>query len=1131
MPKRDDFTVDTIRRAASRVGYRCSFPGCTCATIGPSMESSSKVSTLGVGAHICAAAENGPRFDPNMTTEERKSIDNCIWMCQIHAKLIDTDVIKYSVETLRKWKAEAEEDAASALADVNFFSTHYASNGDNLEYLETLFEGFIVDGDFDKLKGILYRYTNNLSDYYNEIVLRYKIIFDCYCLRNKLNEDICEYTKLSYKFGINHILKYLISFNLKEQISSLIEYCKDNEIISISNFVLTSNFAEKLFTKSENDKPFQCSKKIEDTINKFLANHLFIEKCLGMKAQDGNLVKLYDYEYYYKIQSMIFELMRKATTSHTFDDNDFEPLKLKLKKVNQLDLSLKIPLISNLLNVFVKNKNIYLEILSYCDDTTKQSIEIRGIEYIYKILNEPDDLSPEDIISYCNLVNDFRYIEMYSSALGPDKELRFIEENQYLFNKSCYFIYRLYVLGSDETKSSIIKKLSKFADVYHDSFDFKCIVLLIKGKEDLKELDWLSSNLKSATLNGIMLYIDVLSKFKKYTELYDLSKKIFNNYILYNIARRLQMSGKKVQIKQSKKIYKILVNSGYKEEGLLFDLSLAQKELGELENAKESIKREYQQYGKDNALLEYLYLRYITNEFKDDEFLLEAKISKNATLQNLVGATLAELHNYSEAFKYCLRSLLIDKNNTQCLKGMFTLCSNIPEASLKITNENCVIKVKNHKKTVHIAIYEPSLIEGLSPNDFADCIHLSSDNPVISQLLFSKIGEEVEVFDDSFVVDKIIPLTSFISQISLASIINDPKTIKFSGDSTNELIENITNFLKQSSEKSERIINEYNNANIRYPLSIFAEINGKSMLNTQEFLIYGNTEKIRNNVNMLNFDRHVTNIILSYDSIVLLSKLDLLKHISKTHKLICPPYIAEKMQMEIKNEISKLTDDKTKGCMSYTDGRLSLIEHNTQSRAVRHRYLTELKAFIDSVDLGERLDYIPSNEELWNSFADNVFVCEKSCLALASKMKDSILLTDDQFLYTMARMEGIKSIGLLCLICGNQESIKTLVENAKKLIDLNFAQYLSLDIYNQALKILKDDSDNELLKQLLLFDKTGEEATDYHRNLIISLYRDFVNQNGGQIISQDAFHDIAIIHFMHLHPEILNNAIERYSMD
>ena len=95
---RDDFTKTTINRAAARVGYRCSYPGCPTATIGASMESNDSVSTLGVGAHICAAAKGGPRYDENMTIDERRGIDNCIWLCQTHAKLIDTDVETYTVE-------------------------------------------------------------------------------------------------------------------------------------------------------------------------------------------------------------------------------------------------------------------------------------------------------------------------------------------------------------------------------------------------------------------------------------------------------------------------------------------------------------------------------------------------------------------------------------------------------------------------------------------------------------------------------------------------------------------------------------------------------------------------------------------------------------------------------------------------------------------------------------------------------------------------------------------------------------------------------------------------------------------------------------------------------------------------
>lgn len=92
---RDDFSSSTKDKAAKRSAYRCAF--CGKPTIGPSFENNEAVSNTGVAAHICAAAPGGKRYDPNMTPKQRKSIDNCVWMCQTHAHLIDTDEVKYSV--------------------------------------------------------------------------------------------------------------------------------------------------------------------------------------------------------------------------------------------------------------------------------------------------------------------------------------------------------------------------------------------------------------------------------------------------------------------------------------------------------------------------------------------------------------------------------------------------------------------------------------------------------------------------------------------------------------------------------------------------------------------------------------------------------------------------------------------------------------------------------------------------------------------------------------------------------------------------------------------------------------------------------------------------------------------------
>lgn len=114
---RDDFSLDTIQRLAKRVGYLCSFPGCGSLTIGASQESDRATSLVGTACHISAASPgNGSRrYNPKLTPEERKSINNGIWMCNKHGKLIDTDENRFSTELLITWKSLAEEVATTMM--------------------------------------------------------------------------------------------------------------------------------------------------------------------------------------------------------------------------------------------------------------------------------------------------------------------------------------------------------------------------------------------------------------------------------------------------------------------------------------------------------------------------------------------------------------------------------------------------------------------------------------------------------------------------------------------------------------------------------------------------------------------------------------------------------------------------------------------------------------------------------------------------------------------------------------------------------------------------------------------------------------------------------------------------------
>jgi len=125
---RDDFTVNVKRILAQRAGYLCSKPDCRKLTIKPHSDPEKSLSN-GVAAHINAASENGPRYDPNQTPEERSSINNGIWLCCDHSVIIDKDTSTYPANFLREWKSKHEEFISNGggllkLPDINIETTN-----------------------------------------------------------------------------------------------------------------------------------------------------------------------------------------------------------------------------------------------------------------------------------------------------------------------------------------------------------------------------------------------------------------------------------------------------------------------------------------------------------------------------------------------------------------------------------------------------------------------------------------------------------------------------------------------------------------------------------------------------------------------------------------------------------------------------------------------------------------------------------------------------------------------------------------------------------------------------------------------------------------------------------------------
>lgn len=99
---------------AARAGHHCSCPDCLAPTSGPKLEPDGAV-TAGNAAHITAASPGGARYDASLSSDERRHYNNGIWLCVMHARIVDQDESRYTAELLHKWKEEAEELAKQKL--------------------------------------------------------------------------------------------------------------------------------------------------------------------------------------------------------------------------------------------------------------------------------------------------------------------------------------------------------------------------------------------------------------------------------------------------------------------------------------------------------------------------------------------------------------------------------------------------------------------------------------------------------------------------------------------------------------------------------------------------------------------------------------------------------------------------------------------------------------------------------------------------------------------------------------------------------------------------------------------------------------------------------------------------------
>lgn len=108
------YTDQTLKKLFALSGNVCAFPACSA----PIVDTDSGV-VVGDICHIKGRSENGPRYDPTQTDEERNSYENLLLMCVAHNRIVDGKKTRdqYPVERLQEFKRNHEAQYEGNVVD------------------------------------------------------------------------------------------------------------------------------------------------------------------------------------------------------------------------------------------------------------------------------------------------------------------------------------------------------------------------------------------------------------------------------------------------------------------------------------------------------------------------------------------------------------------------------------------------------------------------------------------------------------------------------------------------------------------------------------------------------------------------------------------------------------------------------------------------------------------------------------------------------------------------------------------------------------------------------------------------------------------------------------------------------
>ena len=1141
---RDDFSQSTINRAAQRAGYRCSY--CRRPTIGPSMEGENAVSNIGVAAHICAAAPGGKRYNKDMTPAERKSIENCIWMCQLHAHLIDTDEIKYSVEYLKSMKAEAEKDAADAIADTSFFEKYYSHHQNHIEDLINLFDKMISDGNFDLLSNTLGTYSVSLSPEYDEIIARYRVIFDTYCCRELVERHLEDYLLLFSPKGVDQLIELFVAFNDVDSIKKILHLCQDRQLLLIATDVAQGILEGKVFRHIDSDKKdeLEIPKEKVKLINNFIFNSAARKRIFNIQYEDGRPIESNCEEVYYSLLLSAIRLSRKIISKNanclTFaGDADYIYLFQRINVIKQLDYSLQAILWEAMLQYAFEDQDKFEALFSKMPPCVLANIQIEIVRWLFDIRYSWETINIDSLLDFCEKNKNYKLLVRYLHQLPASECSSFLDERKYLFRKDS----RLIQVALRVNNNSIsYQELLTYQREYENDMVFHCLCYRLSSdpREKNEQLMWIIGHRDDLEIEDALFYLEVMDLASQWEQVLALKKYVQNCELMFHIGSVLISSKDPTYIEEGLRILKELDQEGWNCKSLYFNIGACVANSGRSEEAKGYFQKEYDLHRDEKALYNLLQLRCETNDVLNDIYLHQAERIVSARFQNIVAGTYYALRQKDKAREFALRTLLID-DKSPCIGALCSFDFENEEESAESVVSGVVCVLESPNETINIAIHDPALLKGITPNTFANCEHYAANDSIVSPLMYYRTEDSVVYRGDVFIVRKIIPVWTFLARYAFSEMARHETTMVIKGNTIEEAIENLKAFLKESQEQLDNVIEVFNASTISPPLSLFAHQTGKSCLKTIEFLMFENKKQIVNNVNDIKLDSDIM-YILSYDAIVHLATIKVLGEINPHSNILCANQVRHQLEKEILDEIDDMSSKNKEGLLSLVDDNLHFTQPGADVKRVRHGFLTSISSFLNSLPVEKSYDYISLDGALQSIFSKRDMQIENGTLGLLQHVKNAVLVSDDQFLMALAQCSGQRCIGICAFLGHIMNDSGKLLDCSKGLATINFQNYLPLCLFKKIVSELaasdKDVKRQEINREIikwLLSDRDSGEVTKNHREIIVRLYRDFLEENPGKLGTNTALAQIAIRHFLALNPgyiqEVWNQTMQELKED